>query len=811
MTDLKGEVRHAWRRIKSKPGWAMLAILTLALGIGANAAVFSLVRGVLLEPLPYGEPDKLVMVWNPELTDETWLSAREWAEYERATRAFAELAAYTTSTANLTEGDEPERVRAGFITGNLLQTLGVQPLLGRPITNAEDANGRDDVVVLGYQLWQRRFAGAPDIINRPLRVNGRLRTVIGVMPADFRLPLDYREQHPTELWVPAAINRSEAGSWGDRSYFIVGRLRPGFTPESATQDVRRVTGEWAAQGIIHDRDRLNRQAYPLDSLLSGKLRPALLLLFGAVAFILLIACANVTNLLLARSESRRREVATQAALGASRGRIARELLLESSLLGMGGAVMGVLLAYLGLRATLALTPVTLLRMRDIAIDPIVLVFSIVLALVATLLAGSAPALELARVDLQAAMGAGGRAGGAHVRKRLRHALVIGQTALSVVLVIGAALLLRSFVELRKVDLGFSPERLLSFRLAVPQNDYPNPENVVTFYEQVVARVRGLPGVQNAAGVRLLPLTGTIGDWSIMIEGQPADPAANPNGDWQVVTPGYFETMGVQLVRGRFFNNADNATGAPVVIIDENMAKRYWPGEDALGKRFHLGTLDRPWMTIVGITRPVRHNAIVEEPRTEMFVPHAQFPAQTSSAPRAMTIVIKTAGEPMALLDAARREVRALDRRLPISEIQTMEEVAANALAQPRFLAALLGVFAALALTLASIGMYGVIAFLTSRREREIGLRMALGATGSTVARMVVTEGVLLAVSGVAIGALTAAWLTRFLATQLYAVQRLDPLTFALVPLTLIAVAALGAWLPARRAARFSPMVVMRGE
>ncbi|MEX2283207.1 MAG: ABC transporter permease [Gemmatimonadota bacterium] len=812
MDSLLQDLRFAVRRLLSRPGLAAAAALTLALGIGANTAVFSLVRGVLLEPLPYDKPESLVMIWKPGFdSDQTWLSRREWVEYTRATRSFEHLAAYTTAAANLTEGAEPERVNAGFVTGNMFDALGVGALQGRPFSAVEDVAGKDDVVVLGYELWQRRFGGAPDLIGKTIRVNGRVRTVLGIMPPEFRLPLDYREERPTELWVPAAVDQANPGDFGDRSYFLVGRLRAGVNATAASADIRAATKQWERQGFIHNDDGgLDRDALPLGTLLTASLKPALLILFGAVGFILLIACANVTNLLLARSDARRRDVATQAALGATRSRIARELMLESSLLAVAGAALGVALAYGGLQATLAVTPVNLIRMRSIAVDAQVLGFSALLALVTTMLAGLAPALDLARVNLLSAMGAGGRGGGTTVRKRLRHTLVIAQTALSVVLVIGAGLLMRSFVEMRQIDLGFDPGSILTFRLGLPQADYPEPERVVGFYRQLLDRIEQLPGVESAAGVRILPLTGTIGDWSISIEGRPMVPGSNPNGDWQVVTPGYFETMGVQLAHGRFFTDADDASGASVVIIDENMAREYWPGENALGKRFRLGTLERPWMTVVGITKPVRHNAVVEEPRTEMYVPHSQFPLQSASAPRGLTIVMKTRGEPMALVGAARAQVKALDASLPVSEVRTLDQVAERALAQPRFLTLLLGVFAGLALTLAAIGMYSVIAFLASRRVQEIGVRMALGATRGRVVQMVLGEGVALAVAGVALGLIASAWLTRFLAAQLYGVQRLDPVTFVIVPIILVTVAGLAAWLPARRAAATSPLQALRG-
>ncbi|HSL69475.1 MAG TPA: ABC transporter permease [Longimicrobiales bacterium] len=807
------DLRFATRRLFARPGLTIAAAVTLALGIGANTAVYSLVRGVLLEPLPYEQPERLVMIWIPgHASDQTHLSPREWVEYRRMSRSFEHLASYTMVPANLTEGAEPERVHAARVTGNTFDALGVGALHGRTFTMAEDVAGSDDVVVLGYHLWQRRFAGDPAVVGRSIRINGRPRTVLGVMPPDFHLPLDYREERPTELWVPAAIDPENAGAFGSRDQFIFGRLRAGVAPAAATAELDVIGDEWLRAGHtgFNAADGpLNRDAVPLHELLTGGVRPALLILFIAVGFILLIACANVTNLLLARSDARRRDVATQAALGATRGRIARELLLESGVLAVMGGLLGIAIAYVGLSATLAFTPVNIIRMRAVAVDAPVLGFSALVAVLVTLLAGSAPAVDLSRVNLVAAMAAGGRGGGASVRKRLRHVLVVTQTALSVVLLIGAGLLLRSFLELRRIDLGFDPGHALTFRVSLPSASYPEPLQIAAFYRQLTDRLEAVPGVRSAAAVRVLPLTNTIGDWSITIENKPKAPGTNPNGDWQVVTPGYFETVDVRLLRCRFFTDADDENAPVVAVIDQNMAARYWPGEDALGKRFQLGDGGRPWATIVGITQPVRHNAVVEEPRTEMYLPHAQFIPEVGFAPPSMTLVLKTTGEPLALLPAVRAEVRALDPALPISEVRSFAEVAAHALAQPRFITLLLGVFAVLALVLAAIGMYGVIAYLSARRTGEIGIRMALGATQQRVVRMVLSEGIALALSGMVLGTIAALWLTRFLATQLYGVAPVDPLTFSAVPVILLTVAAFAAWLPARRAARTSPLSALR--
>ncbi len=810
MDTLLQDLRHGLRKLLRRRGFTAIAVLTLALGIGANTAIFSLVRDILIEPLPYESPERLVMVWQRTApSDVTWLSEREVLEYRAATRSFEHVAAYTDFAANLTEGTEPERVLGAAVTGNVFDALGGSPALGRALTAEDDAPGQDGVVVVGWHLWQRRWGGEPDLVGRTIRVNGVPRLVLGVMPPDFRLPLDYREERPTELWIPAAIDPAQDLPWGDRSYHIVARLRSGVSPAVADADLAAAMRGWCEAGFLDDEcAQTPRQAVPLDELILGGVRPPLLVLFGAVALVLLIACANVANLLLARSDARRREIATQAAIGAARGRLARQLLTETGLIAGAGAILGVALGWGGLRALLTMMPVSVIRMRGVGLDPTVLAFTAFLAVATTLLAGLAPALELSRADLASLAGAGGRADAAPTRRRVRRGLVVAETALAVVLVIGAGLLARSFIALRAVELGYDTADRLTLRTTLPGTDYPDAAGVVGFYEQHIAGIDGLPGVRSAGAARRLPLTSTIGDWSITVEGRPDLADQNPNGDWQVVTPGYFETMGMTLVDGRFLTDADRGDGVPVALVNGTMAARYWPG-GALGQRFHLGTLDQPWITIVGVTRNVRHNAVIEEPRAEMYIPHAQFPLQTGYAPSGMTIVVWTAGSPAALTAAVREQIRALDPTLPVAEVRTMDAVAGNALAQQRFSAALLGLFATLAMVLAAIGLYGVISYAVARRTHELGIRVALGATRAAVVRLVLREGAAMVEAGVALGLLGAMALTRLLAGQLYVVAPVDPLTFTAVPAALALVALLATFLPARHAARVSPMEALR--
>jgi putative ABC transport system permease protein len=816
LRGLDQDVRQGVRRLAQHPGFAIVALATLALGIGANAVIFSLVRSVLLEPLPYGAADRIVHIWDRAagLSEDTWLSDRELLEYRAATRGFAALASYTDFQANLTEGEEPERVRAGAVTANLFDVLGVVPSHGRVFAEAEDVPG-NGVVVIGHELWQRRLGGAASVLGRSIRVNGQPRTVIGIMPASFRLPLDYREARPTELWIPAAIDATQELSWGNRSNYIVGLLAAGVTAAQADEEIDAAMRTWCAAGILDNEcvnDGGNRDAVPLNALLFRGVRPALLLLFGAVVLVLLIACANVAHLLLARADARRREVATQAALGASRLRIARQLLVESGVLAVAGAAAGVACAWVGLRVALAVTPVQVIRARAVELDGAVIGFTAFLALATTLLAGAAPALQLARVDVAQVL-RGGRGDASPIRRGVRRGLVVLETALSVILVMGAVLLARTFAELRRIDLGYETEQRLTMRVVLPATDYPEGAQVAAFFERLLDRVRALPGVESAAAGRILPLSGTIGDWSITLEHRTTLPGENPNGDWQVVTPGYFETLGMHRVAGRFLTPADGVGGRMVAVVNETMADRYWRGRDPVGQRFHLGTGDQPWIEIVGVARDVRHNAVVEDQRAEMFLPHAQFGRATGGGtpPRGMSLVLHTRGEPLALAGAVREQVRALDASLPVSEIRTMDDIAAGAVAQPRFTSMLFGAFGALSLGLAAIGLYGVISYMAARRTRELGIRLALGARGRSVEAMVVREGVNLALAGVALGVLGALWATRYLASQLYGVEALDPATFVTVPLVLLGVAATASYLPARRAARISPTVALRTE
>ena len=813
MQRLRSDLVHAFRRLTRTPAFTLIATLTLALGIGANTAIFSLIQTVILRPLPYGAADRLVMLWGNRARGETtWLSGPEVLDYQTDSVVFGGVAAYTRTSANLTGGDEPERVIGAAVTPNIFETLRVGAAAGRTYSPVDDPAVTGNQVVLGYGLWQRRFGSDPDIVGQSIQVNGRARTVIGIMPQSFKLPLDFSDERPSELWVTLDLRSEAWQSWGDHSLLGVARLRDGVTHRTAAAAMRAAEERWVRDGHWNNRNLSGRAPVPLDELVLGDVRSALWVLFGAVVVILLIACANVANLMLARSDDRHREVAVRTALGASRARIIQLLLTESVLLAFIGGALGMALAYGGLRVLLAVHPAGIPRVEDVRLDAVVLGFSLLITVATGAVFGLAPAVELSRPDLGRSLKEGGRTGTVGpARQRFRDGLAVAQMAFSVVLLIGAVLLVRSFVALRRIDLGFARNQALTVRVTLPQSSHPEDADVIRTIRLLRQRMAELPGVIRVGATRLLPLTGTIGDWSITLEGKPRVPGENPNGDWQVVTPGYFEAMGMKLERGRFFTDADREDAPIVAVINQTMARRYWPNEDAIGRRFHLGTQDRPWITIVGIAGEVRHNAVTETARAEMYVPHEQWAAAGASASRGMTFVLRSAGDPLALLGHVRQVVRSIDPNLPLSDVRTLENVADEALAQPRFTTQLLTLFAILALTLAAIGIYGVISLLVTRRRQEIGIRVALGARRGSIVGMVLRRGMALAVVGVVLGVAGAVMLTGVLSTMLYGVTRFDPATFAAVPLMLGAVALLASIIPAGRAATVDPVRALREE
>ena len=807
------DVRYALRMLRRSPAFTLTAIGTLALGIGANAAIFSLVKAVLLEPLPYQDPSRLVMIWNPsEEKDPTWLSAPEIESYRHEAHSFASLAAWDTGDVNLTGGGDPERVRVGLVTGEMFDLLGVPAASGRGLQAADVRPGAAPVIVLGSGLWTRRFGGDASIVGQSIQINGVSRLVVGVMPASFRLPLDYRSDQPTEAWIPLVFTPDNLASWGDHSYFGVARLAPGVAPAAVAADLRVVENGWVRDGYRQDpgHDRWHRAGLPLHEFLSGGARLPLLILFAAVAGVLLVACANVVNLLLVRSDARRHEALVRSSLGAARATLVRQALTESLVLSIAGAAVGLFVARASLQILLLLKPASLPRIGNIEIDAGVVVFTAVVAAAAALLCGVGPALQFARANLAMALREGGRSlTPGRGRLAVGRVLVAGQLACSVVLVIAAGLLLRTLSQLSQVNLGFNPHGVLTAEVQLPPAIYTTPDRTVGFYRDLINRLEASPGVQSAAAIRVLPLSRVIGNWSITIEDHPAAPSENPNGDFQWATRDYFQTIGATLARGRLFATTDDAGTPPVAVLNEAMAKKYWPNEDAIGRRFRMGDAKAPWITIVGIIRNTHANDIVEAPRSEMYLLYPQLPQILGGATRGMALVIRTAGDPLAATATLRSAVRALDPSLPISRIRTLDSVVGEALSAPRFAATLLGVFAALALVLAAIGTYGTMAMLVAARTPEIGIRLALGAGRSSIFGLIVGHGLAVAGVGIGIGVVGAAAASRVLSSLLYGVRAIDPVTFVVTAALLLLAATVACAIPARRAAAVDPVATMR--
>ena len=809
------DARRGVRALIRRPGFTVSAVLTLALGIGANAAIFGVINAVLLRPLPYAEPERRVTIWSRWTSfDKTWLSESEVFDYRTRCRTLESVAAWATGQVNVTGDGEPVRVGAGQITANTFATLGAHPLLGRAFTDAEDLPGGEPVVILGYGLWQRRFGGDPAVLDRTMLVNGVSRRVVGVMPDGFQLPTDYHTDRaePTALYVPLQIDPKNL-TRGSHGLFGAATLARGATAAEATAELQNVAAAMTDEGLYPKAMQFSAFAVPVEEEVRGAIRPALLLLFSAVGFLLLIACANVANLLLARGEARAREIAIRTALGAGHGRLIRQFLTEGLVLAILGAVVGLSLAYGGIAAIASLDPAGIPRISAITIDGRVLAFTVALALVTTLLFSLAPALRATRADLTESLKEGGPQGTAGIRRqRLRGTLVVAEVALAVMLLIGAGLMLRSVRALQQVDLGFDPYGVLTMRLSAPTATYDTPEKVTALYQGVLERVRAVAGVTRAGLIRNLPLAQEIGDWGLDVDGYVESPGHNAKGDWQVVSDGAIEAFGERLLRGRTFTPADTATSMPVAIVNETLARLYFAGRDPVGGRIRMGgSASRPWLTVVGLVQDERHNGVTGIVKEKFYVPHAQFALASGSTSRTMTIVAKTGGDPLALVGGIRAAVRALDPNLPVANVRTMEEVVKASMSTPRFTGFLLGMFALLAVVLAAVGIYGVLAYLVSQRTHEIGIRIAMGARARDVLGMVLRQGLALALWGVALGVAGAFWLTRLMTGLLHGVQPTDAATFVTVPSALVLIAAAASVVPAWRALSVDPLVALRHE
>jgi putative ABC transport system permease protein len=806
------DVKYAIRSLVSRPAFAAVVILTIALGVGANGAVFSIVNGVLLKALPYPDADRLV-AFRHEPTQ--WLlSEPQYDTYRDKVTTLSSLAAYTRSEGNLSGETESERIGLASVTPNLFATLGVQPT-GRGFAESDVARP-SAVVILSHGLWTRLFGATTFAAGKTVTLNGVKRTVIGVMPASFQYP-----DASIDLWVPICSQRTcsslttqapnEVDGWTNHYLFAVGRLRDGVTLGAMRRQAVAV-----ARQIMRDRPENFNSAQPLtphvetvrDSIV-GKTRPYLVALFGAVAFILLIVCANVANLLLARGNSRQREIALRAAIGASRRRIFVQLITESLVMSLIGGAAGLLLAWGGTKLLVALAPVSLPRLDQVHVDATVVVFSIAVAVAAGLVFGLVPAtrhLNHSPGDaLRSAAKGSSQRGGSN---RTRGALVVAEVAIAVVLLTGAGMLVRSLIHLEETDMGLRPHGALTAKVSLTSSAY-NDEQSIRYFGDLLTRVRAIPGVRVAGASRWLPVVDVGGLWDVVIEGKRFPPAQTPTVEPQEITPGWIAAMGMTILRGRDFTDADRL-GAPLVgIISETMAKRYWPDADAVGRRFRLGGRDSMWVTVVGIVRDMQARGPGETQEPSMYLPYLQVKQSGYFVSRSMSLVIRTDGDPPAIVNPVRAAVADIDRRVPVSAVRTLESVVATATANRKFSTTLLAAFSLLAVLLAAVGIYGVMSYSVSERTFEIGVRMALGAERSRVLGLILGGGVRLAVIGIAIGLLGAAAMTRSIQSLLVGVPTIDFRTMASVAVGLCAVAALAAYLPARRATRVAPSEALR--
>ncbi len=807
------DLRFGTRTLLRNPGFAFVAVVTLALGVGANAAIFSVVNAVLLRPLPWTEPDRVAMIWSRWTAfDKTWVSVGEVNDYRRRTTTLAEVAAWDDSQVNLTGDGEPERVPAGNVTANLFSTLGVTPQYGRTFTAAEDVPNGPRLVILGHGLWQRRYAGDPGIIGRSIQINGTAYQVIGIMPRDFVLPTDFQNPAPSMLWMPQGWDATET-EHGNHGLYAAGRLKPGATVAQARDELHRIAQAMTNEGFYPKQMQFDTVVLSLRDEVVGNVRRAIWLLFGAVGFLLLIACANVANLLLARAEARQREIAVRSALGAGRARVMRQLLTESLVLASLSAAAGLALAVAGARVLAWWNPAGIPRVSNVTVDARVLLFTIALALLTTIVFSLAPSFRLLRGTLVESMKEGANATTGGERQRFRNALVIVEMALAVMLLVGAGLMLRTLWSLQRIDLGFNPSGVLTMRVSLPQTSYETPEQVVAFYARLMDSIRALPGVMVAGAARSLPLGSTIGDSGLRIDGYVPPPGTNAKGDWQIATDGYLEAMGEQIVRGRTFTRADTSDSQLVALINEEMARRYWGGRDPIGGRLRLGggNSSRPWVTVVGIVKDVRHNGIAGIVKEKFYVPHTQWHKSVGNPIRAMTLVIRSAGDPAALAPSVRNAIHQMDPNLPVADVRPMNDVVAAALSTPRFTSVLLSMFAILALTLSAVGIYGVLSYVVTRRTREIGIRVAIGADRARVLRMVLGNGLALALIGLGAGLVVALLASRLMRGLLHGVTPADPVTFAAVAAALAGVALAASLVPAWRATRVDPVIALKSE
>ncbi len=809
LEDLYEDARFGLRMLWKNPGFTAVAVLSLALGIGANSAIFSLVNAILLKPLPYAHSERLVMAWEkvrlPSYqNDRNDPAPGNFVDWQKQNTVFQDMAAIRYRSFNLTGEGEPVRVEGEGVSASVFPMLQVNAVLGRVFTPDEDRTGVW-VVLMSHALWVSRFGARPEIVGKTILLDGESYEVIGILPEGFHFP-----DPDDQLWVPAAFTPSERVNHGSHYLRVVAELKPEINLPQARAQMDGIARHLTEQ-YPDTNTGVGVTLVPLSEQIVGNVRPALLTLMGAFGLTLLMVCANVGNLLLARGSVRRREMGIRVALGANRARILRQLLTESVLLALLGGAVGVVLAYWGVKSLAWVGPPDLLRINEIGVNGRVLLFTLGISVLAGIGFGIAPALEATRHDVEKSLKSGLRESPVGSRINLRNVLIVAEMAMGVVVLVGAGLLLRSFVRLAQAPLGFQTQNLQTFRVIPRGEKYSQPERRITFYKEAIEKIEALPGVKSASAVTFLPLTQVRGSKGFSIEGRaPFSPGQIPMADYDVVTPGYFQTMRIPLIEGRDFSWDDHSQTRRVIVINESMARTFWPHEDPLNKRIKEGQLDdpAPWLTVVGVAGDIRQFNVSTEPRPAMYFPVTQFKDARGVL---RDWVVRSSGDSPALAAAVRSVIWSLDKDLPISRVRSMQQVRSTSVAPQAFNLLLLGLSGCLALILAAVGLYGVTSYAVAQRSREIGIRMALGAQPRDVRRHILKEGTRLAMTGLGVGAVAALALSRLIASLLYGITSTDPITFAAVAFVLTIVAVAACWIPARRATRVDPIEALRYE
>ncbi|MFY9554983.1 MAG: ABC transporter permease [Blastocatellia bacterium] len=809
METLIQDLRYGARMLARKPGFTVAALIALALGIGANTAIFSVVNAILLRPLPYNAPDRIVAFWEDNVANDIKresTSGPNFTDWKAQAESFEAMAAFYRSTSILSGDGEPERLLGCTVTDGFFSVLKVEPALGRIFLPDEFGPGKNRVVILSDGMWRRRFGGDHNILGKSLTLSGDPYTVVGVMPAHFRNPRP-EDRKPTELWMPVS---RDIAKMGRRSDFlsIIARLKPDVSIEQARAEMNTIVGRLEQQ-YTEQNIGWSVVIVPLHERFVGDVKLAIYVLLGAVCFLLLIACANVANLLLARAASREREIAIRTALGAGRRRLVQQLLTESVALAMAGGVLGLLLALWGVGLLTSLGPESIPRINDVSLDKRVLAFTLIVSLLSGTVFGLAPAMHASKTNLNDALKEGGRSGAESAGgRRARSVLAVAEIALSFVLLIGAGLMIKSFLKLQQVSPGFNPNRVLTMDLLLPSSKYPDGTPVVAaFYKQLLEQVSSLPAVESAGTIDALPLARGPSVLSFVVEGRPLPPPDKVvDAETLIASPGYFRVLGIPLIKGRLFAEQDGEKTQGVTVINSTMARRYWPDEEPLGKRVTLGDPQQgPWLTIVGIAGDVHQSAMEAEPYPQMYLAFAQ--AQR----RSMSLVVRTSVDPLTLVPAVRSQIWAIDKDQPLYNVRTMDQILSESVARPRFNTLLIAIFAAIAIVLAAVGIYSVMSYSVTQRTHEIGVRLALGAQAGEVLALVIRQGMTVALLGVGLGVAAAYALTRLMSSLLFNVTATDPFIFAAISVILAGVALGACSIPARRAMKVDPMVALRYE